>query len=322
MAGVSHSQSCGMLKSVPLHRHGFFMRITLRQLQVFRAICECSQASKAAKALNLSIPAISQNLKDLEQLLDTKLFVRKSTGLVPTPAADMLLPYANVILDKTQTVEEIFARRAKGFMGNIRIGANKTFGIYILSKRLPLFKFQRPEIQAKLVIEEDAKIEDQVLSNRLDIGFITGEPRRTELKSFPCYEGRHCIICAPNSTLYTPYIGDKELSAATWILDEEKKVREETLEWLARRGIKVRQFIEMNAMGAIKRAVGTGLGLAVVPFLSVEQELLRGDLAEVKRNAALSDEAQIYAVFKDKDDSGVREIFFDFCRIAPLPANR
>jgi DNA-binding transcriptional LysR family regulator len=75
-------------------------------------------------------------------------------------------------------------------------------------------------------------------------------------------------------------------------------------------------------MGAIKRAVGTGLGLAVVPFLSVEQELLRGDLAEVKRNDALSDEAQIYAVFKDKDDSGVREIFFDFCRIAPLPANR
>lgn len=119
------------------------MHITLRQLEIFLGIYDQKSLSKAAAKLCVTTSAASQSLKELERILGTELFERKSNGLFPTDAASALLPLATLVVTKASEIEDIFAAREKGLAGKLIIGANRACGIY-----MPLPK--APRIQATL----------------------------------------------------------------------------------------------------------------------------------------------------------------------------
>lgn len=138
------------------------MRITLRQLSVFRSLYETHRVSASAARLHLSPSAVSQSLKELESALGARLFVRESKGLTPTPAALTLLPYATLLVDKADEVEALFAEAGEGRAGTLAVGANRRFGIYVLSRRLMHMKRRMPAIETSLMIEDNDVVEDAV----------------------------------------------------------------------------------------------------------------------------------------------------------------
>lgn len=99
-------------------------------------------------------------------------------------------------------------------------------------------------------------------------------------------------------------------------------MRAEAAKWLAAQGITVLSFLTMNTMGAIKRAVATGMGLAVMPYLSVKEEIQRGDLVELRKDVNPDRLGQsprvIYSIFKADHLAALRELFFKECDICPL----
>lgn len=292
------------------------MRITLKQLAVFKAIHECGQVSKAAKQLHLSVPALSMSLKELESSLDTKLFVRTSGGLTLNAAGQMALTYANGILGQVNELERRFEAQADGHEGTLLIGANKTCGNYVLSKKLPYFKQYHAKIDTRLKIGDSIAIEQMVLENELDIGFIGTQPTTTGLQSQPWLSDRLCIVASPEHKLAkrTPRL--EELSAATWILDDEDAaMRHASLALLQQLDISVHDQIVMNTMGAIKRAVGTGLGLAVLPLLAVDAELERGDLREVITDTNNSEDRTINIIYKEDRLTPLVKRFLEFCQV-------
>ncbi|MDY4163243.1 MAG: LysR family transcriptional regulator [Sutterella sp.] len=297
------------------------MRITLRQLSIFRTVYETRQVSKTARRLSLSVSAVSQAIRDLENALSAELFVRLNSGLEPTDAAKTLLPYATLIVEKSLEAEGLFADLSRGKAGRFVVGSNRHFGIYVLSRRLMLFKTRMPAVDAELVIEDNAAIEQGVISNRIDIGFISGPPASQELSAFPCFEDRRTIVAGLSSPYIASNITPAELSHAAWVLDSEERERAVALSWLNERGIQAQNIILMNTMGAIKRAVMTGLGLTVLPYLSVREEVMRSDLVEIAKPLAAatggSEPKKIYAVFREERSPVLRQALLRYCDIAP-----
>lgn len=287
------------------------MRITLRQLSVFRSLSETHRVSASAARLHLSPSAVSQSLKELESALGARLFVRESKGLTPTPAALTLLPYATLLVDKADEVEALFAEAG---------GANRRFGIYVLSRRLMHMKRRMPAIETSLMIEDNDVVEDAVAGHLIDVGFISGRPTNPDLDGFPCFEDRFAFVVGLGSPLMSAYVTARELSDATWVLEREQRTQREVLAHLEARGIRIRHSVTMDTMGAVKRAAGTGLGVALLPYLSVREEILRGDLVEIMKPASteLADSQKIWAVWRRDAEGALRSAFFQACSIEPI----
>ncbi|MBY6185848.1 LysR family transcriptional regulator [Marinobacter hydrocarbonoclasticus] len=289
------------------------MRITLKQLAVFKAICDHRQLSKAARHLHLSVPAVSMSLKELETSLEAKLLERTPQGMVLTDAGNLALQQANTILKQTQQLEQMFKEQAKGLGGSLSIGANKTSGNYVLSRKLPRFKALYPSVNTRLKIDSSAAVEAMVERNELDMAFISQKPRDKGI-AYQCWRNdRLCIVAAPGHKLAHRAATPADLTAATWILDEEDSAtRIESLNLLKSLGVTVQDEIVMNTMGAIKRAVDTGLGLSILPLLAVDAELERGALKEVQTGAEIPPR-EIYVIYKKSEMSPLMERFLSLC---------
>ena len=299
-----------------------FMHITLRQLEIFLGVYTHRNLTKAANSLCVTASAASQSIKELERILGAELFHRLSMGLLPTDAAAALLPLATLVVSKTEEIEAIFAARERGLAGKLVIGANRASGIYILSRRLPGFKRRHPAVEPSLIIEDNDLVEEAVVKNNADVGFISREPLEPSLTYFPCFRDDFVLVASPKSQYISIEATPEDFSLATWILDQEERVREAAKKWLLARGITIASVVTMNTMGAIKRAVATGMGLAVMPYLSVKEEIQRGDLVELMKADAGNDQQEgsrlIYAIYKQDHMSALRELFFKECGITPL----
>ncbi|GGQ16033.1 LysR family transcriptional regulator [Shewanella litoralis] len=260
------------------------MRITLKQLSIFKAIHNCGQISKAAKELHLSVPAVSMALRDLEDSLGSRLFERSSTGLTINDNGAVILPYANEMLSKGMELEHVFAQ-GNNIRGSIKVGCSKTTGNYVLSRKIPLFKMQHPSVDIKLVINNSLCIEQMVAEKELDLGFVDAKPGLKNLSQEPWLKDRLCIVTGCNNPLVTEAITSEILSQQLWVMDETISVsRLRNTQLLKSANITITQELSMNTMGAIKRAIGTGFGVSVLPLLAVEEEIIRGELVELALN--------------------------------------
>ena len=298
----------------------YTMHLTLKQLAVFRAAYETRRLSEAARRLHLSLSTVSQSLRELESTLGTPLFTRDNTGLMPTAAALTLIPYANLIIEKTLEAESLFSNIQSGRAGRLTIGSNRRFGIYVMSRRLMQFQRKMPAVETTLLIDDNTAIEEAVINRQIDIGFISGRPKSTALGSFACAVDRLAVVVGLGSPYINVYATPMELAKATWVLEQEPRAELEARRLLEHLGIQPTQVITMNTMGAVKRAVGTGLGIAVIPHLAAREEILRGELVEILKtrpsDAQTSD--HIYAIWHDDVPEGLRDAFFKACDLEPI----
>lgn len=260
------------------------MRITLKQLSIFKTIHNCGQISKAAKELHMSVPAVSMALRDLEDSLGSRLFERSSSGLTINDNGAVILPYANEMLSKGKELEHVFAQ-GTAIRGTIKVGCSKTAGNYVLSRKIPLFKQQHPSVDVKLVINNSLTIEQMVAEKELDLGFVDAKPVHKNLLHESWLKDRLCIVTGANNPLVSEHITSELLSQQLWVMDETISVsRIRNTQLLKSANVIINQELSMNTMGAIKRAIGTGVGVSVLPLLAVEEEIIRGDLVELPLN--------------------------------------
>lgn len=255
------------------------MRITLRQLMIFKAIHSEGQISKAAKVLHMSTPAVSMALKELENSLGCRLFERVSGGLVVNAHGEIILPYANEMLCKGKELENIFSFPEHGIKGTLTIGSSKTVGNYVLSRKIPLFKSQYPDVKIKLVVDNSLVIEKMVSERELDLGFIDAKPASKNLICDHWLQDNLCIVSGATHPAASDVNTKAWLSEQLWIFDHEASLsRIRAIQLLKSLNIHVRDEICMSTIGAIKRAIGTGIGLSVLPMLAIDAELARKDL--------------------------------------------
>jgi DNA-binding transcriptional LysR family regulator len=287
------------------------MRITLRQLEIFAAICREGALTTAADRVGLSQAAASQALAELENQLQRRLFDRKGRRLKENTAGRELLPNAIQILDRVRQIES-----GVELSLNIRIAASLTVGNYMLPAFVGKFARRHPGARFCMDIGNTELVVASVRQFESDAGWIEGLARHPDLLSFPWREDQLVIIAAPNHRLAGKQATPEALAKESWVLREPGSgTREVFEEAIAGKFQLSRVPIELGGIGATKRAVMAGAGLSCISRSVIQLELNARQLAIV-RTPWLDLRRQITLLLHRQKylDPGLRD-FLRFCGV-------
>ena len=257
--------------------------VTLRQLRTFKTVADLNSFSLAAQRLKLSQPSVSYQVKELEEALGLPLLDRLGKRVQLTEAGSLLYSYARRVLD---TLDEatVALEEMRGIQrGSLRVGASTTVGIYLLPAALGAFKKLHPGLVIALEIGSRARVQEQVLSNELDLAVVGPASKDPELAIIP-FLSDELVVVAPAGH---PLAGKrrltlKDLADQPFIMREATSGSRWSLEKEARKaGAKLRGAMELGSNGAIKHAVESGLGLAVISRYAAALEFSSGRLVEL-----------------------------------------
>ncbi len=257
--------------------------VTLRQLRTFKTVADLNSFSLAAQRLKLSQPSISYQVKELEEALGVPLLDRLGKRVQLTEAGTLLYGYARRMLDvldeATIAIEEM-----RGIQrGNLRVGASTTVGIYLLPAALGAFKKLHPGLVISLEIGLRARVQEQVLRNELDLAVVGPASKDPELAIIPFISDELVVVAPANHPLASRRgLTLKDLAGQPFVMREPASGSRLSLEKAARKaGAKLSVAMELGSNGAIKHAVESGLGLAVISRYAMVLELSSGRLVEL-----------------------------------------
>jgi DNA-binding transcriptional LysR family regulator len=257
--------------------------VTLRQLRTFKTVADASSFSAAAQRLKLSQPSVSYQVKELEETLGLPLLDRLGKRAQLTEAGALVYGYARRILDvldeATVAVEELRGIKR----GTLRVGASTTVGIYILPAALGAFKKLHPGLVISLEIGNRARVQEMVLDNELDLAVVGPAAKDPNLAIVPFLEDELVVVApAAHPLAGRKRLSLKDLTAEPFVMREAASGSRSSLEKEARRaGARLKVAMELGSNGAIKHAVESGLGLAVLSRHACALELAGGRLIEL-----------------------------------------
>jgi DNA-binding transcriptional LysR family regulator len=293
-----------------------------RRLQVFHTVARQLSFTKAAELLFMTQPAVTFQVKQLEEHFNTRLFERSHGKISLTPAGELALDYAERILNLTAEMEARISELTGQVSGPLLIGASTTIAEYMLPRLLGEFKRQHPETQARLTVANSETIENKVADHTLDLGLIESPSHHPNLITKVCCEDELIMIAAPDCELARlamvtpaqvatqPYISRESGSGTRECIDDFFKLNGVSLD-------EVNLVMELGSREAIKGAVAAGLGVAVVSATTVAKEIKLGELVAVPINPPLR--RQLSLVYPpEKFRSKLLQAFLDFLEVSPL----
>ncbi len=293
-----------------------------RRLQVFHTVAKQLSFTKAAELLFMTQPAVTFQVKQLEEHFNTRLFERSHGKISLTPAGELALDYAERILNLTAEMEARISELTGQVSGPLLIGASTTIAEYMLPRLLGEFKRLHPETQARLTVANSETIENKVADHTLDMGLIESPSHHPNLVTQVCCEDELVMICAPFCDIARlASVSPKEVASQPYISRESGSGTRECIDDFFRvNGVSLDEInlvMELGSREAIKGAVASGLGVAVVSSTTVDKEVRLGELTAVPLNPPLR--RQLSLVYpQEKFRSKLLQSFLDFLQKSPL----
>jgi DNA-binding transcriptional LysR family regulator len=243
------------------------VRLTLRQLEIFRAVAQTGSTTAAADDVALSQSATSAALNELERLLGARLFDRVGKRLLLNDNGRVLLPTARALLDGVRNIEDGFDADGSGTPADLRLAASTTIGNYVLPPLLARFREQTPSSRLQLQIGNTLDVVTAVADFDADLGLIEGPCHASDLTVIPWLEDELVIVAAPRHPLARAAASDKltlrQLRQAQWLLRETGSGTREAVEHALLPHLQHLQAdMTLGSSEAIKNAVAEGLGLS------------------------------------------------------------
>jgi DNA-binding transcriptional LysR family regulator len=259
------------------------------RLRVFREVVEQMSFRKAAEVLHLSQPAVSQQIRALEEEYGARLFERDGNQIAVTAAGRVLHGYA---LSAAALVEE--AKTALGALnhvvsGQLRVGASSTIAQYILPRVLGAFHRQHPQVQLSVLSGNTEEIVEAVVAESVALGLIEGPAMRRGLRVEPLMRDRMVLIASGNPA--TPGVRGRKAETQASISTEElaslpllmrergsgsRRVVERALKHAGVAVNSMRDGMELDSTEAIVSGVEAGLGVGFVSESAIGKELRLG----------------------------------------------
>ena len=168
-----------------------------RRLQVFYTVARQLSFTKAAEQLFMTQPAVTFQVKQLEEHYNTRLFERSHGRIALTAAGSLVMGYAERILGLTQELETRVGELTGAVSGPLLLGASTTIAEVILPQVLGEFKALHPQVQAYMTVGNSETIEHRVADHTLDLGLIESPSHLPSLHTEVCCEDELVMICAP-----------------------------------------------------------------------------------------------------------------------------
>src|SRR5262249_50465496 len=178
-------------------RPGLSRLMDLRRLEIFVRVAEFGSFSRAAEALFLTQPTVSEHVRALEDELGVQLLDRLGRGAVPTPAGQLLLGYARKLLtlaSEAQQAGNQFQGRVSGELGG---GGSSNPGEDLLRALIGAFRTKHPEIAVTLLIGDSRSVQEWVEAGRVEIGVVGVRPTGRSLESRQLMADELVVVVAP-----------------------------------------------------------------------------------------------------------------------------
>jgi DNA-binding transcriptional LysR family regulator len=289
----------------------------LRRLEVFVKVAELGSFSRAAEALFLTQPTVSEHVRALEEDLGVQLLDRLGRGAAPTPAGQLLLGYAHRILALMREARQAVDRFQGRLLGELIVGGSTIPGEYILPALIGQFKAKYPDISISLRVGSSQQISEWVEEGRVEIGVVGARPGSRALVARELMADEMVIVVPPEHPwTRRPSVGLADIRAEPLLLRERGSGTRQALERaLAEAGTDLSAFRvagEMGSTQAVKQAVRAGIGVTLLSRLAVEDEC-RARLLVCVRVEGLDVRRSFHLVtHRDRSRSPLAQAFLEF----------
>jgi DNA-binding transcriptional LysR family regulator len=257
-----------------------------RRLQVFHAVAKHRSFTKAAETLFMTQPAVTFQIKQLEEQFNVRLFERGHGQISLTDAGQVVFEYAERILSLSSELDARMKDLTGHVAGVLLIGASMTIADYLLPQVLGEFKARYPSVVPRLLVANSEAVQNQVAEHSLDIGFIEGESLLPSLVTEVCCEDELQLVCAPLHPLAKAKAITPDLLAQHAYISREpgSGTREVADRYLQKAGVapdSLHPVMELGSPEALKGLVSTGYGFAIMSRATVAKEARLGELVGV-----------------------------------------
>jgi len=250
------------------------------RLKVFRAVAEQLNFRKAAEHLFLTQPAVTLQIKALENDLGTRLFDRSGNRVALTPQGRTLLTYANKIADLASAAESELAAEDGKFSGELSLGVSTTIAQYVLPRLIGAFLGLHPRVELSVHSGNTEEVVNLLLHSHVSIGLIEGPARQRGVHCEPFMRDELVFIVPPNFES-TPFSAHKLLASNLLMREQGSGSRRVVETALEKSGLKLKGFrrvMDLDSTESIKSAVEAGLGVGFVSRWAISKELELGTL--------------------------------------------
>lgn len=252
--------------------------LNLDHLRAFADVAELGSFSAAAARLNLTQPAVSLQIRQLEQRLGVRLLERIGKRSGPTSAGFILLDHIRRIDAAVGGAMEALAEHADGVAGRVRLGTGATACTYLLPPLLRTLRGRYPKLEIVVTTGNTAEMTRLLDENRLDVAFATLPIPGRGLATTPVLDDEFMAIFPPELAPGPAEITPAVLAGWPVVLYEPgANTRRIVDDWAAQGDLALRPIMELGSVEAIKEIVAAGLGCGVLPGMS-----LRGDRTDPK----------------------------------------
>ena len=263
-------------------------QLNFHQLYLFYTVASHHSFSRAAKALDITQPAASIQIQELEKSMGVSLFHRQSKGLRITEVGETVFACAQQICALSnkllETVQEVQDLRA----GHLVLGASTTPGEFVLPQAVGQFRQVYPGIQLELIIGNTRSIVQRILSREIDLGMVGERPQQHsgELEMIDYQEDEIVLVASPDHPValrrtLTPW---QVVEAGLIVRETGSATRKAAEEHFDGLGVVPRIALELGSNQAVKQAAAAGGGIGVVSRLGVGAEVQAGMLVVLEVN--------------------------------------
>ncbi|MFC5590778.1 LysR family transcriptional regulator [Sporosarcina soli] len=260
--------------------------MNIENLKIFCLVVDEGSISQVARLCFVSQPAITRKIHQLEDFYGTLLFDRSEGKLKVTETGKILYHFAKAIVNDFNHSKEVIQQLTGESNIHLTVGASLTIGEYFLPSLLGRFKKQKPDIRVTLSINNTPRVLEELSNDVIDLALVEGLVENSAFKVEKFAEDELVLVCPPDH----PWKDRKEIQIQE--LANERMIWREAISGtrliventLREYGIleKIESYMEIGSTQAIKSAVEAGLGISILPKLTVARELEQGFLHQVE----------------------------------------
>ncbi len=256
------------------------MHLTLRQLKVFEAVARHLNYTRAAEELHLTQPAVSMQVKQLEESLGVALFEQLGKRIHLTEPGQEVLAYARHITQQVDELETVLNRLKGVSGGRLKISVATTAN-YFIPTLIGSFSRRFPDVTVSLDVTNRETLLRQLNENTVDLVIMGQPPAEADVEAEPFLENPLVVVAPPDHPLASrKKISLQRLQEETFLVREPGSGTRIAMErFFSEHGMKLRTGMEVGSNEAIKQSVQAGLGLGLLSRATIEQELALKRLA-------------------------------------------
>jgi DNA-binding transcriptional LysR family regulator len=290
-----------------------------RRLQVFHTVARLLSFTKAAETLHMTQPAVTFQVRQLEEYFNTRLFDRTHNRISLTDAGNLVYKYADRIFELYNEMEHSVREMTGEISGALTIGASTTIAEYMLPSLLGDFKAKYPEVNIHLKVSNTDGIVSMVENNIIDLGVVEAPVGNKNLVVESCSPDRLVAIVPPSHPeAKRQSLTYADLHKYPFICREEGSgTREVINEWLKKdidNNEDLNISMELGSPEAVKGAVEAGMGISVVSSATIQKELKLGTLVAINLDPIL-ERPFSFVHQKQKFRVRVMEELLEFARV-------